>query len=64
MEVILLPFVLMAFLAPPLMSGLFARSMGHSFWKWFAIGCVLPFIANVILFFKEPIRPDNIKENL
>jgi hypothetical protein len=59
MEIILLPFALFAFLAPPLMSALFARSIGLPFWKWFAIGCILPFIANILLFF---ISPQNQKK--
>jgi hypothetical protein len=63
MEIILLPFALVAFLAPPLMSALFARSLGFSFWKWFAIGCILPFIANVLLFFMTPSK-QKVKELL
>lgn len=64
MEAILLPFAIAAFLAPPLMSGLFARSLGYSFWKWFGIGCLLPFIANIILFFKDPVSSNNREENV
>jgi hypothetical protein len=36
---------------PPLLSALFARSRGRNFWLWFSIGCVLPFIACIIVFF-------------
>jgi MFS family permease len=47
-------FALMAiglFLMPPFIAGKFATRTGRPFWKWFWIGCALPFIAFFILFF-------------
>lgn len=41
-------------LMPPLISGFFARSQGRSFWFWFFLGCFLPFISVLILFFLPP----------
>ncbi|MEO5643846.1 MAG: hypothetical protein ABIS12_10995 [Bacteroidia bacterium] len=44
----------------PLTSAFFARSLGRSFWTWFAIGCVLPFISVFILWFLPEIKNEKI----
>jgi Na+/melibiose symporter-like transporter len=38
-------------LSVPLITAMFARRMGRPPVKWFLIGCLLPVIATVILFF-------------
>ncbi len=38
-------------LAIPTVTGYFAYSYGLSFWRWFALGCFLPIIANILLLF-------------
>lgn len=48
--ILLVLFALIAF-SPPLLSALMACQFGRSFWGWFFIGCIFPFIANIILFF-------------
>ncbi|MDQ3108904.1 MAG: hypothetical protein M3R17_03325 [Bacteroidota bacterium] len=40
----------------PLTSAFFACSLGRSFWKWFAIGCVLPLVSVFILWFLPEIK--------
>lgn len=58
-----MPELLLAFMALtaififPAISGLFARNYGRSFWLWFFIGCFLPIISIIILFFIVD-RPD------
>jgi len=42
-------FGLAFFLAIPAISGYFAYSHGRSFWLWFTLGCLLPFVSNIIL---------------
>ncbi|GEM_PF-3545512 len=42
-------FGLAFLLAIPAITGYFAYSHGRSFWLWFTLGCVLPFISNIIL---------------
>ncbi len=44
----------------PIISGLFAQRMGRRFWVWFIIGCFLPFISAIIIFF----LPDLSKEKV
>ena len=39
------------FFMPPLITALFARSLGRRFWVWFIIGCILPFISVFVLAF-------------
>ena len=51
MELLFLPIAILVFLAPPFLSGFFAKSTGRSFKLWFVIGCFLPLVANLILFF-------------
>jgi len=40
----------------PIITGLFARSMGRRFWIWFFIGCLLPLIGAVIIFFLPDLK--------
>ena len=56
MENIFLLILLLVPFSCPLLSGLMARQFGRSFWGWFLIGCILPFIANIILFFLPPVN--------
>ena len=43
-------FLLLAFLLSiPAITGYFAYSYGRSFWRWFAIGCFFPVVAQVVL---------------
>ena len=43
-------FLMLAFLLSiPAITGYFAHCYGKSFWRWFAIGCFLPVIAQVVL---------------
>jgi hypothetical protein len=44
----------------PLTSAFFARSLGRSFWKWFAIGCVLPLVSVFILWFLPEVKQGEI----
>jgi len=37
----------------PLITAFFARSQGRPFWKWYAVGCVLPLVSVFILFFLD-----------
>jgi len=46
---------LILLLTIPIVTALFARRMGRQPWLWFFVGCFLPVIAVVILFF----LPDN-----
>ena len=58
----LLPVFVMLFLLPPFLSGIMAHSFGRSFWKWFIIGCFLPFIANFIqAFLPDKTSSSNVK---
>jgi Na+/melibiose symporter-like transporter len=59
MEFTLILMTLIVLLLPPLCSALMAQSFGRSFWKWFMIGCLLPMVANVILFFLPSKRPQD-----
>lgn len=52
---------LTAIISFPLMSALFARSMGRRFWVWFAIGCVLPVISGAIIFFLPDLSEEQDK---
>ena len=60
-----LALVMLAFLLSiPAITGYFAHCYDRSFWKWFAIGCFFPVIAQVVLAFlcykdvkKEQRRP-------
>jgi len=39
----------------PLITAFCARRFGRSFWKWFAIGCVLPIVSvYILLLLPEP----------
>jgi hypothetical protein len=40
----------------PLITAFLARRLGRSFWKWFAIGCVLPFVSVFILLLLPEIK--------
>lgn len=43
-------FMMLAFLLSiPAITGYFAHCYGKSFWGWFALGCLLPVISQVIL---------------
>jgi hypothetical protein len=41
----------------PLTSAFLAKKMGRSFWRWFAMGCVLPFISVFILLLLPEAKP-------
>ncbi|CAN5463101.1 hypothetical protein BH11BAC2_BH11BAC2_19840 [soil metagenome] len=56
-EIIILSICLMVF-SPPIISGMFARSQGRRFWVWFFIGCVLPFIAVIIIFLLPEVHKE------
>lgn len=56
MPLIAFLFTLITFV--PMTTAFFARSLGRPFWKWFAIGCVLPFISVIILFFIDKPRQE------
>jgi hypothetical protein len=56
MDGLFLFFLSFMVFSPPLLSALMARQFGRSFWTWFFIGCILPFIANIILFFLPPVQ--------
>jgi hypothetical protein len=56
MELFILPVFIFSFIALPLMCGYTAKSSGFSFWKWFAIGCLLPVAANIILYLVIPVK--------
>ena len=44
--------LMLAFLLSiPAITGYFAHCYGRSFWRWFAIGCLFPVVAQVILAF-------------
>ena len=47
----------------PLIAGLFARSMGRSFQRWFIIGLFLPLIAIFILFFLPDLSAEKKDES-
>jgi hypothetical protein len=44
----------------PLTTAFFARSLGRSFWKWFAIGCVLPLVSVFILWFLPEVKQKEV----
>jgi hypothetical protein len=56
MDGVFLALLSLMVFSPPLLSALMARQFGRSFRRWFFIGCILPFIANIILFFLPPIQ--------
>ncbi len=60
--------LMLAFLLSiPAITGYFAHSYGKSFWGWFAIGCLLPVIAQVLLAFlcyKEAKRSNDESQYL
>jgi len=60
MSVILLSilFLLLLFCLP-ISTGLFARSMGRSFIRWFFIGIALPLVAVFIIFFLPDLSEGN-----
>jgi hypothetical protein len=56
-EIIIGSLLLFAAFGLPYISGAFARSIGRPFWLWFTIGCAVPFISVIILYF----LPDKTK---
>lgn len=55
---------LVFFLSIPTITAYFAYSYGRSFWRWFAIGCMLPILANFIIVYicrKEAVRAEKKK---
>ena len=54
---ILLPFFL------PLIAGLMAVNFGRKFWRWFLVGIMLSFVANIILLCLRDKRKITDKEN-
>ena len=42
--------VLIFYLSIPASVGYFAYSRGRSFWVWFGLGFILPFLAHLVLF--------------
>lgn len=46
----MIPFLAPLYLSMPFFSGICGASYGRSFWKWVAIGFVLPGISLVLLF--------------
>jgi hypothetical protein len=60
--------VLIALLSPilfmPTITGYMATSHGRSFWRWFAIGCVLPYVSLLIItcvVYRDQRRGRNLK---
>jgi hypothetical protein len=45
----LLTAILGPLLFLPIMTGYYAYSHGRSFWRWFAIGCGLPFFSLIVV---------------
>ncbi|WP_035562947.1 hypothetical protein [Hymenobacter sp. IS2118] len=47
--------VLIAILGPlffmPLMTAFMANSHGRSFWRWFGVGCALPYVSLFVIMF-------------
>lgn len=61
-EIILAP-LLLAIIAPQLLAGFYARSVGRGFWFWFWISFVIPIISLVILMYlpeKEKVGPETL----
>lgn len=56
-EIILVFVVAGILLSPQLIAGFLAKSMGRSFWFWFGISFILPFIAIFILVYLKDHRP-------
>ena len=59
-EIILAP-LLLAVIAPQLLAGFYARSVGRNFWFWFWISFIIPIISLVILMYlpeKETVGTD------
>jgi hypothetical protein len=52
-EVLLVPIVVGALLAPQLIAGFMAKSMGKNFWFWFGISFIIPVISIFILMFSK-----------
>lgn len=55
----LLAFIASAFFCVPLITAFFARSLGRSFWRWFAIGCILPFVSVILLCFLPEVKEED-----
>lgn len=59
-ELLFLGVALFALCGLPFITGMFAKSVGRSFWIWFGLGFILPLIATFILFFlPEKNKPVN-----
>lgn len=56
-ELILGLVLLCLVLAPQLIAGMMAKSMGRSFWFWFWISFLIPVISIIILAFKDDKDP-------
>lgn len=48
-----LAFLIGALTFVPLISAFYAHALGKNFWRWYAIGFVLPVISVFILFFLD-----------
>ena len=60
----MVPFLMAMFALIPLMTGLFARSFGRSFWRWFVIGTFLPAASFFILYWvtRNDEEPETVHE--
>jgi len=47
--IILVPPILVIYLALPIMTAWVAKTTGRKFWLWFFLSCVFPFITILIL---------------
>ncbi|TND07441.1 MAG: hypothetical protein FD123_3219 [Bacteroidetes bacterium] len=48
-----LAFLISVLTCVPMISGFYAKAQGRNFWKWYAVGFVLPIISVFILFFMD-----------
>ena len=55
----LLALIGSAFFCVPLITAFFARSLGRPFWRWFGIGCILPFVSVIILWFLPEVKEED-----
>lgn len=60
-ELIIASLVIFAIFGIPIITGLFGRGMGPSFWFWFLAGCVLPLISGLILFLLPDLTTEKTK---
>ncbi len=59
--IILLPPILVIYLALPIMTGWVAKQSGRKFWFWAILTCFLPVITAIILCFLPDIKEKSLE---